>query len=180
MHFLHSLKAKAARYMRISFQLAARGAIVSAISAGSLAAGPSVTLNLDSSFTVKGHFDAQAVDRRTVHPVITYHKIIQHNGKPFVCVGVKSGVHFRYAHEFFRQLTLRLNGKTLRRGMETAFNGKDSLSLFTESLAVLAGDVTELYGTEVKCLRVHRKWRNDFVSQPSELFFPNVVWVSEG
>lgn len=161
-------------------QLIVFGVFVSAFMASSLAAAPLIKHKLDSSFTVKGHFEAEVVDGKTVHPVISYHKVIQHEGKPYVCAGFKVGVRFPHAHEFFRQITLKLGSKTLRRGMEPILREIDYLSLFSKSLRVLSGDVRSLYGTEVECLRVNRKWRDEFNSAPSELFFPSVVWVFEG
>ena len=154
--------------------------ICSVLTANNLTAAPLIKHKLDSSFTVKGHYESEVVDGKTVHPVISYHKIIQHEGKPYVCAGFKVGVRFPHAHEFFRQITLKLGSKTLRRGMGPILREIDYLSLFSKSLRVLSGDVRSLYGTEVECLRVNRKWRDEFNSAPSELFFPSVVWVSEG
>ncbi|NVK13060.1 MAG: hypothetical protein HWE35_02670 [Rhodobacteraceae bacterium] len=134
-----------------------------------------LTAKLDHTFTFAGHFPLDW-NGTIVFGMVTAHKVINHEGRMYVCAGAFSsngyaGKFLRHSSVFSGDVRLKVNLKQLRWAGFGVEGNLTSTSMRTIP-KVFAGE-------DIHCVRGRSKWQRELASQPTRIVVRKTVWVKQ-
>ncbi|WP_152612824.1 MULTISPECIES: hypothetical protein [unclassified Leisingera] len=134
----------------------------------------SVTDTIDDTYLFEGHWPQEARDE-TLYPIVTIHKVINRDGRTYVCAAYISA-HSK-AHLFFKRSKVYAGKRNLKAALwrlKTPAIGRS----YTGTTEIQA--ITEWFsGRTINCARARARWRPEFSSKPSRFSVPETVWIKE-
>ncbi|MFT6024376.1 MAG: hypothetical protein ACI9PY_002501 [Ascidiaceihabitans sp.] len=162
------------------------GILFSLLPAAPIWANSKVTATVDDSFVVSPIGEKVVKKGQAFYPLVTMHKILNVNGKTYVCSGHLS---LGARKEFFNSTRIiSSSGDVIKSGLRKSYflgnapkmTAARRAAIKNKALLVVGhriADAKWAYGTTIACERSRKAWKSNFGDGKSRYVMPKTLWL---